>query len=84
MKFLDVSTDWVRQADGYPITNVTIEVHNVFLGRAAELGIPGLVLWTACVVAGPIRSMFQRRYDENPELRDWRRVFHRHDGRLGR
>lgn len=73
VKFLDVSTDWVRQADAYPITNVTIEVHNVFLGRAAELGIPGLALWVGCVVAGPVRAMFQRRYDD-PELQDWRRV----------
>ena len=36
--YVNVSRDWVRQAATYPITNIDIGVHNVFLSRAAELG----------------------------------------------
>jgi O-antigen ligase len=60
MKFLDVGTDYVRQSPTYPITNVKIEVHNVVLGRAAELGLPGAGLWVACIVAGPLAAVFRR------------------------
>lgn len=60
MKFIDVGTDYVRQSPTYPITNVHIEVHNVVLGRAAELGIPGAALWVACLAAGPIACVFRK------------------------
>ncbi|WP_432544885.1 O-antigen ligase family protein [Kineococcus sp. SYSU DK002] len=73
VKFLDVSSDWVRQADTYGITNVEIEVHNVVLGRAAELGIPGAALFVGCVLLGPFRAVLQRRYAD-PELVGWRAV----------
>jgi len=43
--FINVSANYMRQQPGYPITGVGIEVHNVFLSHAAELGIPGLLLW---------------------------------------
>jgi len=72
-RFVDVSVDWVRQADTYPITNVTIEVHNVVLGRAAELGLIGAGLWVACVLAGPLLAAVHLPRD--PELADWRMVF---------
>nr|WP_276612124.1 O-antigen ligase family protein [Kineococcus vitellinus] len=73
VKFLDVSADWVRQADTYPITNVNIEVHNVVLGRAAELGVPGAALFVACILLGPVRAVLQREYVD-PELVGWRAV----------
>ncbi|WP_432547371.1 O-antigen ligase family protein [Kineococcus sp. SYSU DK004] len=73
MKFLDESPQWVRQADDYPITNVAIEVHNVVLSRAAELGLPGAALFVACVLLGPWRAAVQRRFDD-PELLEWRHV----------
>ena len=61
MQYLDQSVDWVRQADSYPITNVTIEVHNVVLSRAAELGVPGAALWVGSVLAGPGVAAARRR-----------------------
>jgi O-antigen ligase len=60
-KFIEVAPDWVRQADSYPVTNVAIEVHNVVLSRAAELGLPGAGLFIACILAGPWRAVMQRR-----------------------
>jgi O-antigen ligase len=44
---MNVSPDYMLQQPGYPITGLDIEVHNVFLSHAAELGIPGLLLWLA-------------------------------------
>lgn len=60
-KFLDEAPDWVRQADSYPVTNVAIEVHNVVLSRAAELGLPGAALFVLCILCGPWRALLQRR-----------------------
>jgi O-antigen ligase len=60
-KFLDEAPDWVRQADSYPVTNVAIEVHNVVLSRAAELGLPGAALFVLCILFGPWRALVQRR-----------------------
>ncbi len=56
-RFIVVSSDYVRQARTYPITNIGIEVHNVFLGRAAELGLPGAVLFVLVVLLGPVRAL---------------------------
>jgi O-antigen ligase len=72
-RFLTQGTDWVRQADTYPVTNVDIEVHNVVLARAAELGLPGAVLWVACVLAGPGLAFLRRPAD--PDLAGWRVLF---------
>jgi O-antigen ligase len=72
-RFLVEGTDWVRQADGYPITNVDIEVHNVVLSRAAELGLIGAALWVACVLAGPALAVLRRPGDA--DLQGWRLVF---------
>ncbi|MEZ0166647.1 O-antigen ligase family protein [Kineococcus sp. LSe6-4] len=73
LRFIDVSRDWVRQADTYPITNVDIEVHNVLLGRAAEIGVPGAAVFVACILLGPVRAIFQRGYAEDqPDLLGWR------------
>ena len=43
--FINVSPQYMRQQPDYPITGVGLEVHNIFLSHAAELGIPGLLLW---------------------------------------
>ena len=61
VRFVHVSEDWVRQAHGYPITNIDIEVHNVALGRAAELGLPAAALWVFSVLAGPCLVFIRRR-----------------------
>ncbi|WP_432504992.1 O-antigen ligase family protein [Kineococcus arenarius] len=75
VRFIEVSHDWVRQADTYPITNVNIEVHNVVLSRAAELGVPGAAAFVACVLLGPVRALVQRRRPEDaPDLVTWRAV----------
>jgi len=74
LRFLDVGQDYVRQADDYPVTNVHIEVHNVVLGRAAELGVPGAALWVACVVLGPVAAALRRPRRSDQEDAHWRLV----------
>lgn len=73
VQFLNVAPDWVRQSDSYEITNVAIEVHNVVLGRAAELGVPGAAAFIACILLGPLRAVFTRySRDDPPDLVAWR------------
>jgi O-antigen ligase len=73
MRFVDESPDYVRQGVDYPITNVRIEVHNVVLGRAAELGLPGAALWVSCLLAGPVIAAL-RRLQGPPDVEGWRLV----------
>jgi O-antigen ligase len=73
MRFIDVSQDYVRQSDEYPITNIHIEVHNVILGRAAELGLPGAALWVLCLLAGPVAAAL-RPLSGPPDVEGWRLV----------
>lgn len=51
--FIDHGVEWVRQSPVYPITTVTIEIHNVFLSRAVETGLIGGLLWVIVCAAGP-------------------------------
>lgn len=74
VRFVDLSADWVRQADLYPVTNIAIEVHNVVLARAAELGLVGAFLWCAAVLAGPAMAV-RRGAGADRELAPWRMVF---------
>lgn len=67
--FVDVNVDWVRQADTFPLTTVTIEVHNVFLSRAAETGVQGAVLWGLAVLLGPVAATLYRT--PTREARGW-------------
>lgn len=60
-EFLQTGTQWVRQSDSYPLTSVNIEIHNVFLSRAAELGIPAAALFVLVVVLGPGVALWGRR-----------------------
>lgn len=76
-RFIDVSDEYVRQADDYPITNIAIEVHNVPLGRAAELGLPGALLWLVAVVLGPVSAVVRKAASRGPDDSDlvgWRLV----------
>lgn len=73
VRFVSQAADWVRQADTYPVTNVEIEIHNVVLSRAAELGLVGAALWVACVLTGPALVLRQRPVDQTFAL--WRPVF---------
>lgn len=70
--FVGENVDWVRQGDTIPLTTVTIEVHNVFLSRAAETGIQGAVLWGLCVLLGPVAVLLSR--SPNAEARAWKLV----------
>lgn len=70
-RFLDEGIDWVRIAESYPVTNVGIEVHNVPLSRAAELGIPAALLWCLIVLFGPVRAVLRQSTDS---LYHWRYV----------
>ena len=74
VRFVEVSREWVRQSDDYPITNVAIEVHNVVLGRAAELGVPGAVMWVLCVLGGPVRAAMRRTPKDVEDAHLWRVV----------
>jgi O-antigen ligase len=73
MRFIDVSQDYVRQSDEFPITNIHIEVHNVILGRAAELGLPGAALWVLCLLAGPVAAAV-RPLSGPADVEEWRLV----------
>jgi O-antigen ligase len=67
--FQTQSAPYFRQAATYPAIGVGQGVHNVFLGNAAELGIPGAVLW-ACGLVLAIGGALVRRAP--PELEPWR------------
>lgn len=57
-RFLSTGQDYLRQADHIPLTGANIEVHNVFLSRAAELGLVGLLLFLAVFVLGIGEAVF--------------------------
>jgi O-antigen ligase len=59
--FINVAPDYMRQQPGYPISGVGIEVHNVFLSHAAELGVPGLLLWLLGFATAARRGLFPGR-----------------------
>ncbi|MBK8437685.1 MAG: O-antigen ligase family protein [Austwickia sp.] len=68
-QFVDVGWDWVRQGDTSPMAHTHIEIHNVFLARAAELGIPAAITFVVALAVGPIGPLFRRR---DGELAHWR------------
>lgn len=59
-QFIGQSALWVRQADTYPVTTITIEIHNVFLSRAAETGVLGALLWGLCFATGPLLGLLAK------------------------
>lgn len=60
-RFVEESPDYVFQSDTGPLTNVDIEVHNVLLSRASELGVPGAALFVLIVLLGPVAAVLARR-----------------------
>lgn len=77
--FVNVSPNYMVQQATYPITGVGIEVHNVFLSHAAELGIPGLLLWLLAFGGAVRRGLlpgkrYARPRSQGPpdELQLWR------------
>ena len=68
-KFVQANPDYQRQADAYPLTGSEIEVHNVFLSRAAELGVPGLLIFVSALGIGVGGAIIRRG---PPELYPWR------------
>jgi O-antigen ligase len=61
--------EYMRQADGYPLTGEGLEVHNVFLSHAAELGFVGAFLWAAALLSAVGGAIVRRG---PPELLAWR------------
>jgi O-antigen ligase len=60
---------YLTQASGYPLTGAGLEVHNVFLSHAVELGIPGSILWTLALISAVGGAALRRG---PPELAAWR------------
>lgn len=60
LNFIPHSPEWVRQAPDYPITAINIEIHNVFLSRAAEVGLVGAGLYVLCLLGGPVGAVVRR------------------------
>lgn len=59
---------YIREGN-YPVTGVGLEVHNVLLSHAAELGLPGAILWLWAVLLAVGGAVLRRG---PPELWAWR------------
>lgn len=59
-RFYPDGAEWFRISDDFAMNNVVIEIHNVLLSRAAELGIPAAAAYLLIWVFGPGRSMVGR------------------------
>lgn len=70
-RFPAVQDEWVRQADTLPITSTGISVHNVPLGFAAELGIPGALLWLGVVILA-VSATVRRGTTAASDVHAWR------------
>ncbi|WP_454085473.1 O-antigen ligase family protein [Georgenia sp. Marseille-Q6866] len=57
-QFAPAHADWLWQSPSVPVTTTGIAVHNVPLGYAAELGLPGVALWLGCLL---VAFLFLRR-----------------------
>lgn len=55
-RFYPAGAEWFRISDDFAMNNVVIEIHNVVLSRAAELGIPAAVVFVGIWLAGPVRA----------------------------
>jgi O-antigen ligase len=61
--------EYMRQADKYPLPRSNLEVHNVFLSHAAELGLVGSLLWLGAFLSAIGGALLRRG---PPELHAWR------------
>lgn len=68
-RFSEEGPAYLRQADDYPVTGVGIEVHNVPLSHAAELGLPGAALYVLALVLALARGL---RRGLSPDLLPYR------------
>jgi O-antigen ligase len=48
-RFVTASAPYLKQA-GFPLTGLGLEVHNVYLSRAVELGLIGATIWLAAFI----------------------------------
>lgn len=72
-RFYPHGAEWARQSDSLPMNNAVIEVHSVILSRAAELGLPAVVVFLLIIVLGPVRSALPARpIPGHPDLPGWR------------
>ncbi len=69
--FINEAPNYMVQQPGYPISGEGIEVHNVFLSHAAELGIPGLLLWLAGFAGAVRRGLLPGQARHPPGRRLW-------------
>jgi len=66
--FINVSGNYMWQQPGYPITGLDLEVHNIFLGNLANLGIHGFLLWLVAFAGAVWRGLWRRpRWRAGPE-----------------
>lgn len=65
----ELTSDYQRQSDDFPLTVAQLAIHNVFVAHAAELGLPGAALWVLGLVAAIGTAIGARG---PPELRPWR------------
>jgi O-antigen ligase len=59
-RYHEVNAEYLRQGGSYPLTGVGLEVHNVALGNAAELGLIGGLLWAAALLGAVFSPMLRR------------------------
>ncbi|MGH3029511.1 MAG: O-antigen ligase family protein [Gaiellaceae bacterium] len=62
------SPSYYRQSDDYPLTG-TVDLHNVFLRNAVDLGLVGAALWLGSFLLAVGGAILRRG---PPELRPWR------------
>jgi O-antigen ligase len=68
-RFKQDSVEYMRQAPDHPITGVGLNVHNVPLSHAVELGLVGLLLWAIAFGAAIVVPALRRG---PPEFEPWR------------
>jgi putative inorganic carbon (hco3(-)) transporter len=72
--YVNVSTDYFRQAANYPMTGFStfddpLPLHDSYLSNAVELGLVGLLLWLVSLGWGIGGAILSRG---SPQLRPWR------------
>jgi putative inorganic carbon (hco3(-)) transporter len=67
--FVTRGPDYLRQKSDFPLTGVGLNVHNVLLSHAVELGLLGFALWAGAFVCGIVGAAVRRA---PPALEPWR------------
>lgn len=67
--FPEASLDHFVLSPDHPVTGAGLNVHNVFLGHAVELGLVGFVLWLVAFFLGPVAASV---VPPAPRMRPWR------------